>query len=188
MDRRELLKMIAVLTGTAFIGGETFLAGCTSADAGAPDFSAANLEFLNEVGEIILPATATPGAKAANVSQVMKSVVTDCYDVTMQPVFLGGIKKIDDASKKKFNQSFLKATPAQREELIREIDKEAKDYQKSKKKDDPDHYFTMMKQLTLLGYFTSEIGCKQALHYLPIPQRYDGCVDYHKGDKAIVER
>ncbi|MEO8406050.1 MAG: gluconate 2-dehydrogenase subunit 3 family protein [Chitinophagaceae bacterium] len=185
MERRELLKMIAVLTGTAFIGGGSFLSGCNNADAGPVEFSQANLDFLNEVGETILPATATPGAKAANVSKVMKAVVTDCYDLAAQPVFLGGIKMINDASNKKFNHSFLEATPPQREELVKEIDKEAREYQKTKKKDDMDHYFTMMKQLTLLGYFTSEVGAKQALRYVPIPQRYDGCIDYHKGDKAV---
>src|ERR1043166_6464435 len=108
MDRRELLKMIAVLTGTAFIGGEAFLSGCNNAVTSATGFTEANLNFLNEVGETILPATATPGAKAANVSQVMKAVVTDCYEVAAQPVFFGGIKLINDQSTKKLNNSFLK--------------------------------------------------------------------------------
>jgi hypothetical protein len=42
----------------------------------------------------------------------------------------------------------------------------------------------MMKQLTLWGYFSSEIGMKQALRFLPIPGRYDGALPYKKGDKA----
>lgn len=186
MERRELLKMIAVLTGTAFIGGQSFLAGCTSADAGTFSWSKKDLDFLNEVGETILPATSTPGAKAANVSMVMKAIVTDCYDEKNQTAFIQGVEKLNDASEKKFHNSFLKITAPQREELLKEIDAEAKAYQKNKKKEEADHYFTMMKQLTLLGYFTSEIGCKQALRYLPMPQRYDGCVPYTKGDKAFV--
>ncbi|MEI8059954.1 MAG: gluconate 2-dehydrogenase subunit 3 family protein, partial [Ferruginibacter sp.] len=48
----------------------------------------------------------------------------------------------------------------------------------------PSHYYTMMKQLTLLGYFTSEIGSKQALRWVPIPGKYDGAYPYKKGDKA----
>lgn len=186
MERRELLRMIAVLTGTAFIGGEVFLSGCTSADASAFSWSQKDLDFLNEVGETILPATSTPGAKAANVSMVMKAIVTDCYDEKSQTAFIDGIKKLNEASDKKFNNSFLKITQPQREELLKGIDAEAKEYQKNKKQEDAAHYFTMMKQLTLLGYFTSEVGCKQALRYLAIPQRYEGCVPYNKGEKAIV--
>lgn len=187
MERRELLKMIAVLTGTAVIGGNFLLSGCSSPDATASfNWTENDMAFLDEIGETILPATATPGAKAAQVSKVMKSVVTDCYTKADQAVFGEATKKIDEASKKKFSQSFLETTPAQREELLKELDKEAKDYEKNKKKEDPSHYFTMVKQLTLLGYFTSEIGCKQARRYEPVPGKYDGCVPYTKGQKALA--
>ena len=50
--------------------------------------------------------------------------------------------------------------------------------------DSPPHYFRMMKELTLLGYFTSEIGCKQAQRYAETPGKYDPCVPYKPGDKA----
>jgi hypothetical protein len=50
--------------------------------------------------------------------------------------------------------------------------------------DSPTHYFRMMKELTLLGYFTSEIGCTQAQRYAETPGRYDPCVPYKAGDKA----
>ena len=50
--------------------------------------------------------------------------------------------------------------------------------------DTPAHYFRMMKELALLGYFTSEIGCTQALRYIESPGRYDPCVPYQKGEKA----
>ena len=42
----------------------------------------------------------------------------------------------------------------------------------------------MLRDLTLLGYFTSEIGATQALRYLETPGRFDPCIDYKKGDKA----
>ena len=50
--------------------------------------------------------------------------------------------------------------------------------------DTPTHYFRMMKELALLGYFTSEIGCTQALRYIESPGRHDPCVPYQKGEKA----
>ena len=48
------------------------------------------------------------------------------------------------------------------------------------------HYFSLMKQLTLLGFFTSEVGATKALRYVPVPGRYEGCVPYKKGDKAFA--
>jgi len=50
--------------------------------------------------------------------------------------------------------------------------------------DTPTHYFRMMKELAMLGYFTSEIGCKQALRYVESPGRFDPCVPYAPGERA----
>jgi hypothetical protein len=61
---------------------------------------------------------------------------------------------------------------------------EKKNYIAKNKKEDPSHYFRMMKDLTLLGYFTSEIGCTQARRYVETPGKFEGCVPYTKGDKA----
>ena len=46
------------------------------------------------------------------------------------------------------------------------------------------HYFTLMKQLTLFSFFTSEVGATKALRYVSIPGRYDGDMPYQKGDRA----
>jgi hypothetical protein len=51
----------------------------------------------------------------------------------------------------------------------------------------PAHYFRMMKELALLGYFTSEIGCKQAMRYVEAPGRFDACVPYMAGDPAWAQ-
>lgn len=48
----------------------------------------------------------------------------------------------------------------------------------------PAHYFSMMKELALLGYFTSEIGCTQAQRYMETPGRFEPCVPYRPGEKA----
>ncbi len=48
----------------------------------------------------------------------------------------------------------------------------------------PAHYFRLMKELTLLGYFTSEIGCTQAQRYEEAPGRFEPCVPYTPGEGA----
>lgn len=189
MDRRELLKMIAVVTGSAFIGGEFLLSGCKANDAklGGVAFSEEDITFLDEVGETILPKTKSPGAKDAAIGSLMKIMVDDCYTKENQQVFHEGIKKLDEACKKTHNTSFLKATPEQRTSLLVTLDKEAKEFQNAKKKEEPSHYFTMMKQLTLFGFFTSKPGATEALRHIPVPGKYDGNYPYKKGDKAWAE-
>ncbi|MGH7638849.1 MAG: gluconate 2-dehydrogenase subunit 3 family protein [Gemmatimonadaceae bacterium] len=50
--------------------------------------------------------------------------------------------------------------------------------------DAPAHYFRMMKELALLGYFTSEIGATQAQRYVESPGRFDPCAPYAPGEKS----
>ncbi|MBS1576642.1 MAG: gluconate 2-dehydrogenase subunit 3 family protein [Bacteroidetes bacterium] len=190
MDRRELLKMVALLTGGAVIGGEVFLSGCNNTDTTAKTtttegaFSNDDIAYLDEVAETILPKTNTPGAKDAKVGAFMTVMVTDCYPEADQKIFREGMKKLDDASNKANSTGFMKATPEQRKNLLVQLDKEAKDYNKNKKPEDPNHYFSMIKQLTLMGYFTSKPGATEALRYVAVPGKYEGCIPYKKGDKA----
>jgi len=188
MERRELLKMVALATGGVVIGGELFLAGCKSKDAEVAGtvFSADNIAFLDEVAETIIPKTTTAGAKEAEVGKFMTLMVNDCYEEADQKTFHEGMKKLDEACNKMYGHSFMKAEPAHRKELLTSLDKEAKEYMKTKKKEDPNHYFLMMKQLTLMGYFTSKPGLEQNFNYQQVPGKYDGAVPYKKGDKLFV--
>ncbi|MCX6207661.1 MAG: gluconate 2-dehydrogenase subunit 3 family protein [Bacteroidetes bacterium] len=187
MNRREAISSVALLLGGTLIGAEAFMSGCKTTDkngAAGINLTKDDIAFLNEVGETILPATATPGAKEAKVGEFMSVYVKDCYDPKDQTIFVEGMKKLDDASKKKSGKSFMDSTPTQRHDLLVDLDKEMKDYQKSKKEGEPNHYFRMVKELTLLGFFTSEVGATKALRYVAVPGKYEGCIPYKKGDKA----
>jgi predicted house-cleaning noncanonical NTP pyrophosphatase (MazG superfamily) len=186
MNRRDAISRVGLILGGTVIGAEFFMSGCKSGSSVNTDdlFAKDTTAFLNEVGETILPETKTPGAKAANVGGFMAVMVRDCYTEADQKVFKKGVADLDKASNKKFKVGFLQADAKQRTELLTELDKEAKEYSKTKKPEDANHYFTMIKQLTLLGYFTSEVGATKALRYLPVPGKYDGNYPYKKGDRA----
>lgn len=209
MERREAVKYISILLGGAVIGGDAFLSGCKNKTSNVAELTADDIAYLNEVGETILPRTATPGAKDANVGEFMKVMVRDCYEEADQKAFVEGMDKLNEASNKKFGKDFMEIAQQERTLLLTEIDKEAKDYQRKvadfnnkeaqkekneiakgnrdyKRETMSPHYFTMMKQLTLLGFFTSEPGMTKAVRYIPVPGRYEGCVPYKKGDKVIV--
>ena len=192
MKRRYALERVSLILGGTIIGGSAFLQGCKSPDKNATDGSKMSsfsltpeqIAFLDEIADTIIPTTDTPGAKAAKVGDFMNTMVADCYKESDQKIFVEGLSKIDEASKKANGKGFMEASAQQRTTLLSELNKQLKAYNDSKKDGDPNHYFGMMKQLTLLGYFTSEIGATQALRYVAVPGKFQGCVPYTKGDKA----
>jgi hypothetical protein len=78
----------------------------------------------------------------------------------------------------------LTATPAQRLALLERLDREQKTYMDARERGAPAHYFRLMKELALLGYFTSEIGCTQAMRYRETPAGFEPCVPYTPGETA----
>jgi len=114
-------------------------------------------------------------------------MIRDCYTTTEQEVFKAGLVSIQELSQKSTGTSFEKATMQQRHDLLVSLEKEAKSFNESKEKDKPVHYYTMMKQLTLWGFFTSKTGMTETLRHLPIPGKYDGNLPYTKGEKAWAE-
>ena len=186
MDRREAVTYISLLLGGTLVGGTTYLAGCKSNSGKQLAFSPEDISYLDEIANTILPDTATPGAKAAMVGQFITVMVNDCYEEKDQKIFHEGMKKLDDLSNSKYKSSFMKINDSQKHDLLVQLDNEQKEYMKNKKKEDPSHYFRMIKELTLLGYFTSEIGSKKARRYIETPGKFEGSIPYKKGDKAFA--
>ena len=181
MDRRQALKLTSIALGGSVIGAELFLAGCRNDTVSNALFSEEVLALLDEIGETILPETArSHGAKAAKIGMFMKDMVTDCYSEKEQPVFMKGIHEVNNTSIDTYSREFLELNSQERLDLLLQFDEEAQ----NRNVDEPPHFFTMMKQLTILGYFTSEPGATQALRYNPTPGRFDGCVPYKLGDRA----
>jgi len=192
------------------IGGDVFLSGCKTAAKADAGFTAENIALLDEIGETIIPATTTPGAKAANIGEFMKTIVTDCYTEKEQTAFTQGISSLEEACKKMNEKSFMDCTPEQRHALLVSLEQEAKPFNQKINEENkvnrdalkanneklawkdqvefeksPSHYYTMMKQLTLWGFFTSKTGATETLRNVPVPGKYDGAFPYKKGDKAF---
>lgn len=190
IDRREAIRRVsALLGGVAFVGGSALLTACERerppATAGpVGTFAPTEVAFLDEVADTILPETKTPGAKAANTGAFMAIMVTDCYTEADQKIFRDGMKQLDDASRKAIGKSFMEASPQERLTLLESIDREQKKYMDDRKDGAPSHYFRMMKELAMLGYFTSEIGYTQAQRYAESPGRFDPCLPYKKGETS----
>ena len=196
INRREAIRRVSTLLGgVAFVGGNSLLAAVekvNSAVGPAPGkFSLRDVAYLDEIAETILPATKTPGAKAAQTGAFMALMVTDCYSPAQQKIFWDGMRKVDEAMRKAHSVSFMGAAPAQRLAVLTTLDEEQKRVMDAREAvaaesatSQPAHYFRMMKELALLGFFTSKIGCTQALRYVEAPGRFDPCLPYTPGEPA----
>lgn len=185
MSRREAVWRLAVLMGGAMVGSEVFLSGQPVPDKKMPAaFTDADKALLDKIGDTIVPATDIPGAAAVNIGDFMVMMVNECYSEKQHAIFADGLVKINGASIAKYGAAFGDCTPAQRTELANALDAEQRAYNAKKAKDEPAHYFRMMKELSVLGYFSSEIGCTQAVRYIEVPGAYHGDIAYKKGDRA----
>lgn len=190
LTRREVVQgIVAMFGGAAVLDVDGFLARygeparAAAMGTGVGPFTAADIAFLDEVAETILPETGTPGARAAHTGAFMALMVADTYGERDQQVFRDGMASLEAACREAHGTGFMQATPGQRTALLEGLDREQYDYTRQKKADDPSHYFRQVKWLALKGYFTSEIGYTQAMRYMETPGRFDPCVPFEAGEK-----
>lgn len=169
--------MAAGFTGTIF-GARRMLAQVGGGAETAPGriLTDADRVLLNEVGETILPATpGSGGAKAANIAAFMEDMVAQFYDEREQAAFTDGLAQIQAASRGMFSgRGFLELTTAERHDHLMVLEET---------KPQPE-YYRMIKQLSVLGYFSSEVGATQAMAHVAVPGRFDGVVTILPGTKA----
>ena len=209
MNRREAIQRVAMILGGTVIGANLFLEGCTRSATKEVEtlFEQKSVDLIGDLADAILPPTSTPGAKEAGVGNFIPVMVRDCYTEEQQNVFLEGLKGLDDKAKEIKGKSFAELSLEERTSLAAALDKEANEFnakQNEEKKEQLEkdklkqneayrdvvqltpHWFTLFKQLTLTGYFNSELGLTKALRYVKIPGKYDGNFPYKKGDKAFA--
>ncbi len=186
MNRREAVKRMSALAGgtlsTPIVAA--ILNGCKPEEK--PDWLPEVLTkeqdaLVNEVSELIIPKTDTPGAKDALVNRYVDLVLKDCYTPADREHFIAGIDELNKKAKDTYGNNFVDCSKEEQVALLKQADEAA--YMGETLPDRPP-FFREMKQLTLTGYFTSEPGATQALNYVPVPGGYQGCIPYEEGQKA----
>jgi hypothetical protein len=182
MNRRDAIKSFALMMGGTMVGANAILTGCAPDDQIVGlEFSPKDIAFLDEIGEAIIPTTDTPGAKATKIGEFMQMMVKDTYNAEQQQTFLDGLNYIKKDFKTSKGKDFMDASVEERTEYLNELKAKAVDSQEK-----GPAVIGMLQDLTVLGYFTSEIGATQQLNYVEIPGRYEGCIEYKPGDKAYA--
>lgn len=194
IDRREAVKRVALLLGGTISAPAMtgVLQGCT-AETGSgwsPEtLSVHQNELVVTISEMIIPATDTPGAEAARVNRFVDRMLTEWYYEDERSRFLDGLDGVDARMEDRFGVSFLEGSDEQRSELVAEMDRavfgdgeegtggtgeQGSEGGASGGSEGPP-FFRTMKELTLFGYYTSEIGMTQELQWIAAPGRHDGC-------------
>ena len=191
MHRREMLRMLAAGAALPALSTDmfAFLRGAHPADGYAlrtlnPHQNATVVAMIDQ----IIPATDTPGAKGARVNEFIDVILTEWAKDAERKDFLDGLAGVDQKSNELFGKDFTDSSPAQQIVLLRAMDEAAAfesinrprrpaDYEY----DDRDrqlegNFFTVLKNITLHGYYTSEIGFTQELKLQIIPGAQHGCI------------
>lgn len=188
MDRREALKQITLLTGGALsfstIAG--LMGGCraTNESTSLQTLSSAQNELVAELSERIIPATDTPGAKDANVNQFIDHMLTNWNTDEEKQHFLEGLNHVDEISNQRHDQNFVKLSKERKIDVLEVLQQEAIENPTPKPNTDLKPFFSMIKELTIVGYYTSEIGATQELKFDPVRGYYNGCIPYTEDDRA----
>lgn len=195
LKRRDVLQLAGML------GVSLILPGCTPIKA---DFSLSQSEvdFMSEISDVIIPATDTPGARQANVGEFARMMVADWFDEQERKRFVTGLGICRADLKSRFGRELADLSGAEKVEAVASIltpaEKRLADVPKEAVKSAPASptgpsaspmtakppFIIVMKRLTVLGYYTSEIGASQELELNIVPGRYDSCAHEEPGMRA----
>jgi len=174
LNRRGLLTGAGALLGAELVAP---LARALAAEA-APGFTASHVALsvdqrilVAAISERIMPTTDTPGAIAAGVPEFIEMMLADWYEPTDHQEFMNGLGVFQGSSRIQFGKPFAEIAPEEQDLLLTQA-------MTGKISGLSGNFFEHCRQLVVMGYYTSEIGCKQERVYVPVPGRYDGKYPY----------
>lgn len=191
INRREALRRTAGLLGglISLPVASGFLNACTPS---GPDWTPVALspdqqEMVTILTDLILPETDTPGAAAAGVPRFIDTMVGEAFLEPDRTRFLDGLDALGARCQDTYDTPFLESTPGQQTALLGEIDEET--FGPGAPRIDPETptFYVMLKEMTLVGYYTSEIGATQELQINIVPGRYDGDVPVEEVGRAWAQ-
>ena len=173
-DRRGLLATAGFLLGAEVVAP---LAKALASDA-VPGFTASQSQFtpdqralVSAISERILPTTDTPGAITAGVPAFIEMMLADWYAPGDRDDFMNGLGVVDGYARVQHEKAFAALLPEQQDQLLTLA-------MQGRIPALGGEFFQHCRQLVVLGYYTSETGCKQERVYLPVPGHYDGKYPY----------
>ena len=196
MKRRHLLKEMGVIALYASFPAvvSEFISSCKTSDKRlrAGFFSEDQFELVQQITDVLLPVTSTPGAMEAQVPYFIDLVVKNCMSRDDQLSITKGLQQMNNQEGKKF----LSLSKIEKLQELKKLDEDAfkagADSSVGPVTGGPSPYvysawFRIIKKLAVIGYFTSQEGMTKALNYVKVPGQYKACIPYKKGDKALAK-
>jgi gluconate 2-dehydrogenase gamma chain len=183
MDRREMVKAaIAVFGGTLSSSlSQALLADqATHTKPSRVVFSNDQRQMIQVIAEMIIPETDTPGAIEAGVPEFIEHIVADWYTDAERKSFLAGLEALNASGAKPFLQSTSEQQHRTLEDAAREAQNHNRPFGAPPLLEEQRPFFTKIKELTVIGYYTSELGATKELRYNPVPTRFDGAYPFSK--------
>ena len=185
MERRGLLRWLVATAGLAALEGlapDDLLALGREVHGraqGSPALSPATRRAITAAAERIIPASETPGATDAGVTDFIDRMLSDWYNPDERSAFLAGIPELDQRSRARSGRDFADSTEADQVAVLTVLDDELGALRRAGRGGEANrHWFGMLKYLTVWGYFTSEPAARITLGTFPLPGRFDGCAPY----------
>ena len=191
MERREALKLLAGAAALPLLSRDAValfqqvhqsLAETPALKVLEPHQNAT----IITIAELIIPQTDTPGAKAARVNEFIDRILAEWYTDEEKSSFLAGLAKVDTRSRDLFGKDFVDCPSSQQIRILTELDDGLAEIRKQASahwRHEPARkqpFFYRMKQLTLVGYYTSEVGFEEELHESVIPPEHAGCAPFEE--------
>ncbi len=179
MNRRTLLKSIAAVVTLGGAGGVlyNFL---TPGDGIPLADLPKNKALVAELAETIIPRTNTPGAKDAGVENYIIKMITENTDVKMQHSFLAGLKSVEEYAKDKYDKDFILCSQEEKHAVVKHFEERAtysiSILNKVQRKFLGAPFFYQLRDLTVEGYCTSQLGATQGLAYDYVPVTFQACI------------
>ncbi len=182
IDRREALRRVGFLIGGAVSAPtvSALLAGCSGRTSSSGPYafkvlSPDQAELVATLVDLIIPDTDTPGARSAGAHEFIDKMLADWLPDAERDRFLAGLAGVEARATTAHGMDFIALSEAQQVALLTELDTEAYADAENRPASDPP-FFRSLKELTLAGYYTSEIGASQELLWMAWPGRYDSDV------------
>jgi gluconate 2-dehydrogenase gamma chain len=189
MDRREALRRSAIVAGFALSTSATMgiLKGC--APSGRPKWPPRFLtndevSLVSEIADTILPTTDTPGAIDVNVPEFIDLMLKENFSSEEQQTFKEGASTFVKSVEEEYSTYFEKCDQEEKTKIISEEEQRSLEHFKVTNQKT---FYMMVKELTILGYYTSEYVMTNMLDYHPVPSRYDGCIPFPPDGKLYVD-
>lgn len=191
MKRREALKSVALLLGSTL---STTTINVLFEHFAEPiqlgeqfSFSATDKKLLADFADIIIPATkGVPGARLAGLGKFIPMMMTDCYPEKERSTFYKGLVAFREKALRDYKKDFSLMTPVEKNRCVGQVREMVIAERKSGTEGQSPMatFFILGRDLTLLGYFSSEIGCTQARAYVQIPGSYNGAATLKPGQRS----